>query len=66
MPPRDTRAWVRGRAVAQVPALVKASWTSLVVDDPAGGKLVRRPIPEAVGVEEDLARRVEGGDVLAT
>lgn len=65
-PPRDTRAWVRGRAVAQVPALVKASWTSLVVDDPAGGKLVRRPIPEAVGVEEDLARRVEGGDVLAT
>lgn len=63
-PPRDTRAWVRGRAVEQVPNLVKASWTSLVVDEPGQDRLVRRPIPDAGGVDASLADLVESGRVI--
>lgn len=44
-PPPHTRAQVRGRAVATRKDLVKASWTSLVID-PGEGDLVRYPIPE--------------------
>jgi len=64
-PPRDTRAWVRGRAVARVPDLVRAAWTSLVVDDPARGRLVRRPIPEAGSVDAGLSDLVEQGRISA-
>lgn len=45
-PPTTTRAHVRGRAIGQVPQVVKASWTSIVVDDPKIGKLVRIPLPD--------------------
>lgn len=64
-PPGDTRAWVRGRAVDRVPNLVKASWTSLVVDEPGQDRLVRRPIPRADGVDAVLADLVESGRVIA-
>lgn len=45
-PPRDTRAWLRGRAISQVPQVVKASWTSIVVDDAETQQLARIPLPE--------------------
>ncbi|MDC4233354.1 proteasome accessory factor PafA2 [Actinomyces sp. B33] len=45
-PPTNTRAAVRGRAVAEDPQLVRASWTSLVID-PGDGDLIRRPLPDA-------------------
>ncbi len=45
--PANTRAHARGRAVATRPDLVKASWTSLVVD-PGAGDLVRYPIADAL------------------
>ncbi len=64
-PPADTRALIRGRAVAAVPSLVKASWTSLVVDDPARGRLVRRPIPDAGSVDEGLIELVDRGRIAA-
>lgn len=63
-PPTNTRALARGRAVAHVPNLVKASWTSLVVDEPGRDRLVRRPVPRAAGAEEDLLTLVEGGRIL--
>ena len=44
--PTNTRAHVRGWAVANRPDLVKASWTSLVFD-PGEGDLVRFPIAGA-------------------
>lgn len=44
--PTNTRARVRGWAVANRPDLVKASWTSLVFD-PGSGDLVRFPIANA-------------------
>ncbi len=43
--PTTTRAFARGQAVASRPDLVKASWTSLVID-PGQGNLVRYPIPD--------------------
>lgn len=45
--PSNTRAAIRGAAVAQNPNLVQASWTSLVTDEPQRGGLVRRPLPDA-------------------
>ena len=63
-PPRDTRAWARGRAVAEVGTLVKASWTSLVVDDPARGRLVRRPLADASRADADLLALIEDGRVV--
>ncbi|WP_022867759.1 depupylase/deamidase Dop [Schaalia vaccimaxillae] len=44
--PTNTRASIRGHAVANDPGLVKASWTSLV-HDPGQGDLVRVPLPDA-------------------
>ena len=44
--PTNTRAHVRGWAVANRPDLVKASWSSLVLD-PGEGDLVRFPIADA-------------------
>ena len=44
--PTNTRAHVRGWAVAHRRDLVKASWTSLVFD-PGEGDLVRFPIADA-------------------
>ncbi|WP_165214572.1 depupylase/deamidase Dop [Schaalia sp. ZJ1691] len=43
--PLNTRARVRGEAVASRRDLVKASWTSLVFD-PGEGDLIRIPIPD--------------------
>lgn len=45
--PSNTRAAIRGAAVAQEPSLVQASWTSLVTDEPQRGGLIRRPLPDA-------------------
>ena len=44
--PTNTRAHVRGWAVASRPDLVKASWSSLVFD-PGEGDLIRFPIADA-------------------
>lgn len=49
--PTNTRAHGRGLAVATRPDLVKASWTSLVVD-PGAGDLVRHPIADAANADE--------------
>ncbi len=43
--PPNTRAALRGHAVASRPDLVKASWSSLVID-PGVGDLIRYPIPD--------------------
>ncbi len=61
--PTNTRAHLRGTAVAHMPNLVKASWTSLVVD-PGHGPYVRVPIPDAVGVDEAMVERVRAGGPL--
>ena len=45
--PTNTRAHARGMAVAQRPDLVKASWTSIVID-PGHGDLIRYPIADAL------------------
>ena len=45
-PPRNTRAWVRGKAISLIPEVVKASWTSLVVDQAGQDRLVRIPLPD--------------------
>ena len=45
--PANTRAHVRGWAVANRPDLVKASWSSLVFDS-GEGDLVRFPIADAL------------------
>ncbi|MDO5048262.1 MAG: depupylase/deamidase Dop [Actinomycetaceae bacterium] len=43
-PPAGTRAHIRGLAISIIPQVVKASWTSIVVDQPE--HLVRIPLPE--------------------
>ena len=63
-PPTNTRALARGRAVAQVPNLVKASWTSLVVDEPGRDRLLRRPVAEAGDVDEELLDLLRHGRIL--
>lgn len=63
-PPANTRALARGRAVARVPNLVKASWTSLVVDEPGRDRLLRRPVPEAGAVDRELLDLVDHGSIL--
>lgn len=45
-PPVDTRASARGQAVASDDALVQASWTSLVFDDPSRGVYRRVPLAD--------------------
>ncbi|MCD4549566.1 depupylase/deamidase Dop [Schaalia sp. lx-260] len=55
-PPSNTRAYIRGRAVAHRPDLVKASWTSLVFDS-GGADLIRVPLPQAEGVDRAIIER---------
>lgn len=50
-PPANTRAHGRGLAVATRKDLVKASWTSLVLD-PGEGGLIRHPIADAASTGE--------------
>ena len=57
-------SWPWGRAVAQVPNLVKASWTSLVVDEPGRDRLLRRPVAEAGDVDEELLDLLRHGRIL--
>ena len=64
-PPQDTRALIRGTAVKKLPHLVKASWTSLVVDEPGESALTRRPIPDAAGVDQDLLDLVNRGKIAS-
>ncbi|BDA65445.1 proteasome accessory factor PafA2 family protein [Actinomyces capricornis] len=52
-PPRGTRAAVRGAAVAHQPAVVAASWTSLVLDPPGRPSLLRLELPGAVALSDD-------------
>ena len=64
LPPRGTRAWVRGRAVAELPQLVRASWTSLVLDMPGKAGLIRKPLPDAYdGDDEVLTRIINSADL---
>ncbi|VEG26316.1 proteasome accessory factor PafA2 family protein [Actinomyces howellii] len=67
VPPRGTRAAARGRAVAEHPEVVGASWTSLVIDAAGRPDLLRLALPDEVvldeaGVDHVLAdlRRVLG------
>lgn len=46
VPPGDTRAHVRGRAIERLGTVNKASWTSIVVTDVASGQLCRIPLPD--------------------
>ncbi|RRD23146.1 depupylase/deamidase Dop [Actinomyces bowdenii] len=52
-PPRGTRAAVRGAAVAHHPAVVAASWTSLILDLPDRPSLLRLALPDGVSLSED-------------
>jgi proteasome accessory factor PafA2 len=45
-PPAGTRAHLRGKAITAFPEVVKASWTSIVVDQPEQDQMVRIPLPE--------------------
>lgn len=57
--PADTRAKIRGKAVATRADLVKASWSSLVFEDREGQRYVRVPLPEPTQDNpEGLARFV--------
>nr|WP_300338335.1 proteasome accessory factor PafA2 family protein [Actinomyces sp.] len=56
--PRGTRAAVRGAAVAQVPQVVGASWTSLVLDLPGRQELARLSLPGDVVMEPAQAREM--------
>ena len=58
--PRGTRARLRGEAVATVPQVVGASWTSLVLDVPTRPGLLRLALPEDVLLDDD------GADALLT
>lgn len=49
-PPKDTRAVIRGSAVASDTDLVAASWTSLVFDRDEEESLLRRPLADALEV----------------
>ncbi len=51
-PPAGTRAAVRGRAIATIPEVVSASWTSLVIDAPQRPQLIRVALPGAVAVTD--------------
>ncbi|WP_136193916.1 depupylase/deamidase Dop [Actinomyces procaprae] len=57
-PPAGTRAAVRGTAVAEHATVVAASWTSLVLDIPGRGELLRLPLPDAVAVSESESARI--------
>lgn len=63
-PPAGTRAWVRGAAVARLPQVVGASWTSLVLDLPGQERLIRAELPADVVCDreqaEALLARLEG------
>ena len=54
-PPQSTRARVRGHAVASMPNVVRASWTSVVVDDPEHNRLVRISLPDASDTTTDIS-----------
>lgn len=55
-PPTGTRAWVRGQAVARLPQVVGASWTSLVLDLPGHDRLVRAELPGDVVCPPEAAQ----------
>ncbi|MDO5721067.1 MAG: depupylase/deamidase Dop [Actinomycetaceae bacterium] len=62
VPPADTRARVRGLAVKHQRQLVKASWSSIVVET-TGGTSARIPLPEATDAgSEQLIAAVTSGD----
>ena len=65
-PPRNTRAWVRGKAISLIPEVVKASWTSLVVDQAGQDRLVRIPLPDPnqAGGEDFIRALHEGAQAF--
>ncbi|ETJ02270.1 MAG: hypothetical protein Q605_AUC00998G0001, partial [Actinomyces urogenitalis DORA_12] len=56
--PDGTRAAVRGAAVAQVPQVGGASWTSLVLDLPGRQELARLSLPGDVVMAPAQAREL--------
>ncbi len=65
-PPATTRAWVRGRAVLAMATLAKASWTSIVIDDPAHERSLRIPLPDPYDAGDPaLVAAIDTGDVDA-
>ncbi|MDT3767588.1 depupylase/deamidase Dop [Gleimia hominis] len=61
VPPANTRARLRGDAIAHLPTVARASWTSVLVDD--GQQLVRLPLPNPNDAGSDAAiRALQAGD----
>lgn len=55
VPPSGTRAWLRGRAIQEIPQVVAASWTSLIVDLPGHESLYRVTLSPQVALEPTQA-----------
>ena len=60
--PENTRAYLRGYAVRNLPGLIAASWTSLC--EAQGDQMIRRPIVEAVGVDPSVLSDLEHGTLI--
>ncbi|MBF1737057.1 MAG: proteasome accessory factor PafA2 family protein, partial [Trueperella pyogenes] len=60
--PEDTRAYLRGYAVRNLPGLIAASWTSLC--EAQGDQMIRRPIVEAAGVDPSVLSDLEHGTLI--
>lgn len=65
-PPAGTRARVRGEAIQLLGTVVKASWTSIVVNDVASGQLCRIPLPDPAdsSLKQGIGM-IEQGDTTA-
>ena len=57
--PENTRAYLRGYAVRNLPGLIAASWTSLC--EAQGDQMIRRPIVEAAGIDSSVLSDLEHG-----
>lgn len=60
--PENTRAYLRGYAVRNLPALAAASWTSLC--ERRGDHMIRRPLVEAAGIDATLLADLERGTLI--
>ena len=60
--PENTRAYLRGYAVRNLPALASAWWTSLC--DRRGDKLIGSPLVEAAGIDATLLADLERGTLI--
>ncbi|WP_122821000.1 depupylase/deamidase Dop [Varibaculum vaginae] len=65
LPPVGGRSWLRGRAVAKLPQVKKASWESLLLDL-GGEKLLRFNLGDPARLASDAEiRALENGDAAA-